>query len=102
MLPQHKALLDSFLNKVSSLSSSIVLTGSQVNGIAEDESDIDLIIVTETTDKANLIQRIAEDYRGASIRPLLDCKVYSQDEFYGAKSGLEGRFIWTCLITGKI
>ncbi|MHA1136808.1 MAG: nucleotidyltransferase family protein [Candidatus Thorarchaeota archaeon] len=99
---EQRILLDKFLKSVTDLSISIVLTGSQAEGTAGEDSDIDLIVVTETTDIAEKIRRAVNDFTVHSERAILDCKVYSREDLLVPKSTPERFFIWTCLHKGRV
>lgn len=101
MRPNHRVILDRFLEYVTDLSFSIVLTGSQVEETAGEDSDIDLIVLTETTDQAEELRRIVNEFIAPSDRVLLDCKIYTKDGFHSAKSAPEKFYIWTSLSNGR-
>ena len=99
---EQRVLLDKLLESMTDLSISIVLTGSQVEGAVGEDSDIDLIVVTETTDIAEKARRAVNELTVLGERAILDCKVYTRDELHAPKSAPERFFIWTCLRKGRV
>lgn len=97
-----RVIIDSFLGRIIDLSYSIVLTGSQVEETASEESDVDLIIVTATKDQAEKTRAIVTEFSVPSKRALLDCRIYTKNELHTIKSCYERFFIWTCLHKGKV
>lgn len=97
-----KKILEKFVNSAADSAISIVLVGSYALGNAHEDSDIDLIVLTKHQKDAEVIQNIGKDLNRAESRPVVDCKVYTESEFSGARTGLENRFLWTCLSNGKV
>lgn len=96
-------LLEPFVEQVSSYCHSIVLVGSHAIGEGDSDSDIDLIILSNTTKEADYIKRAVDDQkRWRDSRSLIDCKVYTLEEFQRAKSGPQNRYLWTCLKNGLL
>jgi predicted nucleotidyltransferase len=97
-----KGILDEFLTVAGEHLVSVVLVGSHATGQAQKNSDIDLIVIAEDECATKVFREIVEGFDRSGLRPLLDCKVYTEEEFGRAKSGHENRFLWTCLIDGKV
>ncbi len=102
MTDDSDRLIKRFVSTASEFSLSIMLVGSQAMGLAHDDSDIDLIVITKGHEEVAQVLQIAENLESESERPLLDCKVYTEEVFNKAKSSIENRFIWTCIYTGKM
>ncbi len=90
-----------FLSRVRESTLSIILVGSQTEGMADEGSDIDLIVVTSHEKEAREVRRISSDLNRAYSRPILDCKVYTEKEFQSERSGKENLFLWTALRNGS-
>jgi hypothetical protein len=71
-------------------------------GLAHDDSDIDLIVISKGHGEAAQVLKISEEMESERERPLLDCKVFTEEAFKKAKSSIENRVIWTCICTGKM
>jgi predicted nucleotidyltransferase len=99
---EHKNLLDKFLKTVAGLTVSIMLTGSHVDGNATKGSDIDLIVVTLGTNEAGAVKKCADKLNKTNSQFLLDCKIYTKQEFLASQNGIESLFLLTCLLHGKI
>ncbi|MBD3159735.1 MAG: hypothetical protein GF309_13215 [Candidatus Lokiarchaeota archaeon] len=80
---------------------SIILTGSQATGESTSSSDIDFIAIVEGTSSGERIRRSISKRSTKGNRPLVDVKVYTEEEFRKAKSGKEHLFLWTALTTGQ-
>jgi len=80
---------------------SIILVGSQAEGMADEGSDIDLIVVTSHEKESREVHRISSDLNKAYSRPILDCKVYTEKEFQSERSGKENLFLWTAFRNGS-
>jgi predicted nucleotidyltransferase len=95
-------MFDQFLKRVAKHTVSIVLAGSQVDGTAHEDSDIDLIIITKNKDEADVVHGLADDLNKSELRPILDCKVFAKQDLSSAKSGPENLFLWICLTHGRL
>ncbi|MGV9170021.1 MAG: nucleotidyltransferase domain-containing protein [Promethearchaeia archaeon] len=83
------------------LAKTIILIGSHATDEATSTSDIDFIAITENANAAERIRRSISKRSMKDNRPLLDVKVYTEEEFRKAKSGKEHLFLWTALTTGQ-
>lgn len=97
-----KTMLDEFVSIAADSATSIVLVGSHALGNAHENSDIDLIVLTNHQRGVENIQEIEKKLNRSGSRPVIDCKVYTKSEFSSARTGLENRFLWTCLSNGKV
>ncbi|NHI84153.1 MAG: hypothetical protein EAX81_07620 [Candidatus Thorarchaeota archaeon] len=95
-------ILDQFINLTAMYCKSIMLVGSQASGLTNEESDLDLIVIAHGHNEAMEVRKIASRFGTNMGRAILDCKVYTEDEFTRARSGSENRFIWTCMKQGKV
>jgi len=102
MEPVCSTVVQKFLLAAKDLLASVVLVGSHAVRRAREGSDIDLIVIARGDREAEAIRVIADRLNRGRIRPVLDCKVYTEREFLQAKSGRENRFLWTCLVNGKV
>lgn len=102
MRAKQRAILDRFLELITDISLSIVLTGSQTEETSREDSDIDLIIVTDTPDQSEEVQRTIAEFIVPSDRMFLDCKIYTRDEIIAIKSALEKLFLWSGLNKGRL
>jgi len=100
--PAHTDLIQRFMLGAKDLSVSIVLVGSHAIRRAHEGSDVDLIVIAKGGREAEAIRTVADRLSRTGIRQVLDCKVYTELEFSRAKSGRENRFLWTCLVNGKV
>jgi predicted nucleotidyltransferase len=98
----QKKILEKFITSAADSVISIVLVGSQATGNDHDDSDIDLIVLTKHKKDVDVIHNIGIDLNRSESRPVIDCKVYSESEFSSARTGLENRFLWTCITNGKV
>lgn len=98
----HTDLIQRFMLGAKDLSVSIVLVGSHATRRAHEESDVDLIVIAKGGREAEVIRAVADGLNKTGIRQVLDCKVYTELELSKAKSGRENRFLWTCLVNGKV
>jgi len=80
---------------------SIILTGSHAMDESTSSSDIDFIAIVNGTNSAERIRRSISKRSAKGNRPLLDVKVYTEEEFRKAKSGKEHLFLWTSLTGGE-
>ena len=99
---EHVSVLGEFMQNAAHCALSIVLVGSQAEGGALDNSDIDLIIIAQDERDAEEARRLENWLNKPHDRPVLDCKVYTQKEFMAAKGGRENRFLWTSLRNGRV
>lgn len=97
-----KSTLEKFVAGTTDSAISIVLVGSHALGIAHEESDIDLIVLTKQRKDVEIIHIIGKELNSSGPRPVIDCKVYTESEFSRARAGLDNRFLWTCLSNGKV
>lgn len=94
--------LDEFLSKAKSLADSIVLVGSRVDGNVTKNSDIDLIVIAKDSISAAQLLKISKQFEGIGGRPLLDTKVFTEQEFVKARNSKDNFFLWSCTRNGKI
>ncbi len=96
------SVLDDFLSKARPLADSIVLVGSSVDGNVTKNSDIDLIVIAKDSISAAQLRKISKQFEGIGDRPLLDTKVFTEQEFVKARNSKDNFFFWSCTRNGKI
>lgn len=82
---------DHLSNEVSSL----ILTGSMVDNSTNSHSDIDFIVITSDDSQKEKVRRISSKIQKAIPQFLIDCKIYTIDEYNRAKGGQDHFFLWT-------
>ena len=102
MISDKTQVVNSFVNAASEYAVSIILVGSHASGYAHSESDIDLIVIAKGIQEAKNALDLSKKIGFEKNRPILDCKVYTEEEFREAKAGIDNRFIWTCMKNGKL
>ncbi|MFX1369494.1 MAG: nucleotidyltransferase domain-containing protein [Promethearchaeota archaeon] len=95
-------LLDDFIKRAEHFVKSVVLVGSRAEGSEGADSDIDLIITVDDIPTAKKLRAIQQSFQTSKGRPLLDCKIYTEQELSEAKSGREHFFLWTCMQVNKV
>ncbi|MHA1637001.1 MAG: nucleotidyltransferase domain-containing protein [Candidatus Thorarchaeota archaeon] len=78
------------------LTLSIMLVGSQVNSENRSDSDIDLIAIGEHPQKLRKLILESNQHLSGGVRPKLDLKTFTQQDFVKRISEKENFYFWTC------
>jgi predicted nucleotidyltransferase len=83
-------------------SKSIILVGSHALGEAQDDSDLDSLVISRDVEHVEQISNSIAILQSASSSIFIDCKVYTEKGFNAAKSGMEHLFLWIALSNGRL
>ena len=76
--------------------------GSKALEISTAQSDTDLIIIAIDNAAVNQIQEVLENQNDSSVRPELDCKIYTEEEFLRDKESKGNFFLWTAFMNSRV
>lgn len=83
-------------------SRSIILAGSRALGEAQNDSDVDLIVVTCNIEDARDVKESLTKLQSVLGDTPIDCKVCTDNGFVAAKSDCEHLFLWTVISNGSL
>ncbi len=105
LLPSgHKKVIVRVLQHIRQLCCKAYLVGSWTEGTGGNQSDIDLILVVENVQRLNQVKVILDEFRDVCYdnRPLIDAKVFTEEQLRNALQSLDYFRLWSGLNSGML
>ena len=102
-LPSRSVLmLDVIISTVDAHCKSIILCGSWADGTSTNQSDLDLLFITEEEDEKNAVITSLVRLLSKPQKPVYDCRVLSRQDILRLSEGTQHFALWLLLSTGIV